>query len=94
MWLNIDHVKIYQELLSLLKIKTEGLCFAFVLQDLCFDQVEVTRDINTSPPPHSMQTFLFVRVRSVHVRACSRGESMVDNFNPAESLVTFVFLCV
>lgn len=35
--LNIDHVKIYQELLSLLKIKTEGLCFAFVSQDLCFD---------------------------------------------------------
>lgn len=70
------------------------LCHFF--QDLCFDQVEVTRDINTSPSPLDADLSFWACQKSACacVSACSRGESMVDHFNPAESLVTFVFLCV
>lgn len=46
------------------------------------------------PPTRCRPFFLCVSGACMCVRACSRGESMVDNFNPAESLVTFVFLCV
>lgn len=45
-------------------------------------------------PTRCRPFFLCVSEACMCVRACSRGESMVDNFNPAESLVTFVFLCV